>query len=120
MGKVCEDGDKSLQKPPQKFVNDNTKITAGDRGGSDSQGGSNALFVCLTLITDFVPYRWNIAENYNGINISAFAITRVRVTHTKDARTRKLGILSVLIVRGHVLRLIKGVLNTKSRHLGSM
>ena len=27
----------------QKFVNDNTKITAGDRGGSDSHGRSNAL-----------------------------------------------------------------------------
>ena len=27
----------------QKFVNDNTKISAGDRGGSDSHGGSNDL-----------------------------------------------------------------------------
>ena len=30
------------------------------------------------------------------------------LTHTKDARTRKLGNPSVLIVRGHVMRLIKG------------
>ena len=45
-------------------MNDNTKITAGDRGGSDSHGGRNALFACLTLITDFVPYMWNAAENY--------------------------------------------------------
>ena len=40
----------------------------------------------------------------------------LRVTHTKDARIRKLGNLSVLIVRCHMLRLIKGVLyNAKSR-----
>ena len=99
-------------------MNDNTKITAGDRGGSDSHGGSNAHFDCWTLITDFVPYRWNAAENYK--KSLSFAITRVRVTHTKDARIRKLGNLIVLIVRGHVLRLIKGVLNAKTRHLGSM
>ena len=48
-------------------MNDNTKITAGDRGGSDSHGGSNAHFDCWTLITDFVPYRWNAAENYKFI-----------------------------------------------------
>ena len=41
-------------------------------------------------------------------------------SHTKDARIRKLGNLSVLIVKGRMLRLIKGVLNTKNRHLGSM
>ena len=53
--------------------------------------------------------------------MSAFEITRVRVTHTKDVRIRKLGNLSVLIiVRGHMLRLTKGVLNTKGRYLGSM
>ena len=73
-------------------MNGNTKITAGDRGGS------NALFACLTLITYFVPYRWNAAENY----ISSFAITKVRVTHTKDVRIRKLGNLSMLTVRGHM------------------
>ena len=55
-----------------------------------------------------------------NLYISSFAITRVRVTHTKDARIRKLGNLTVLIVRGHVLCLIKGVLNAKTRHLGSM
>ena len=55
---------KSLWRSPQKFVNYNTKITTGDRGGSDSHGGSNAHFDCWTLITDFVPYRWNAAENY--------------------------------------------------------
>ena len=37
-------------------MNDNAKSTAGDRGGSDSHGGSNALFACLTLITYFVPW----------------------------------------------------------------
>ena len=55
-----------------------------------------------------------------NLYISSFAITRVRVTDTKDARIRKLGNLTVLIVRGHVLLLIKGVLNAKTRHLGSM
>ena len=59
---------------------------------------------CLALITDFVPYRWNAADNI----------------HTKDARIRKLGNLSVIIVRDHMLHLMKCVLNTKSRHLGSM
>ena len=54
------------------------------------------------------------------INISAFAITRMRVTHIKDTQIRKLRNLSVLIVRGNMLRLINGVLNTKSRDLGSM
>ena len=44
----------------------------------------------------------------------------VRVILAKDAQIRKPGNLSVLIVRGRMLRLIKGVLNTKSRHLGNM
>ena len=68
-GKVCEDRDKSLQRLPQKFVNDKTKITAGDRGGSDSHGGSSAHFDCWTLITAFVPYRWNAAENYKYFSL---------------------------------------------------
>ena len=44
-------------------MNDNTKITAGDRSRS------NALYACLTLITDFVPYRWNAAENYKYFSL---------------------------------------------------
>ena len=45
------------------FVNENTKIAAGDRGGS------NALFACLTPITDFVPCRWNAAKNYKYFSL---------------------------------------------------
>ena len=42
-------------------------------------------------------------------------LTRVRVIHTKDVRIRKLGNLTMLIVRCHVLRLMKGVLNGKKQ-----
>ena len=78
--------------------------------------------VMLTLIVGLsLPILFPIGGMLQRtINISSFAITRVRVTHTKDARIRKLENLTVLIVRGHVLRLIKGVLNAKTRHLGSM
>ena len=39
----------------------------------------------------------------------------VRSTHIKDAQIKKTENLSVLIVQGHMLRLTKGVLNTKKK-----
>ena len=38
-------------------MKNNMKNTPGDCGGSDSHGGSDSLFACLTLMADFVTDR---------------------------------------------------------------
>ena len=43
-----------------------------------------------------------------------------RIVHTRDAQIEKPGTQNVLIVRGHILHLIKGAQNIKCRHSDNM
>ena len=108
-GKVCEDSDKSLLKPPQKFVTTPKlaqEIAAEVILTAEVMTSSNA---CLTLITNFVPYRWNAAENYKCFSLRNYKSESHshKGCPNKEARKPKCA-----NCKG---RLKKGVLNTKSR-----
>ena len=62
-GKVCEDGNKSLWMTTPKLLQE---IAAEVILMAEVMPSSNA---CLALITDFVPYRWNAAENYKCFSL---------------------------------------------------